>query len=387
MDRATTIYENVHSVDTWTNPAHAALFTGRYPTYAGSRHFTDVGMQGRTLAEKFGAQGYFTIADTDGGQLSPVFGFDRGFDIYRSRYEPVQLKFQRALKDIRLLKDSNQPFFLFLHTYAVHEPYSISQSTSRNLDWQSSQLSRFPVRSNHLPSLSRKLGIHPLRSQAASFLRAQYDLGARAFLDNLSRFLSDLEGLGVMDRDLVIVLSDHGEEFDEHGRFGHGSQFPYAELTHIPVIEWNGDKTPPIRVSQFISQVEIPGIVLDHLEIDHDFHDECSMPGVVASIVTTKYCVDYPVQDFFSVSVNTLECQYREIVDRVTGNTEVSDFLRGDNSTCSTVMPQIRKVVDCLRSRMIQGGNGEHPSSQLDDSQELDSRQQKQLEALGYVER
>ena len=118
------VYERAYSPSSWTLPSHRSMLTGRYPA--------DVSTDTQSVAEIFRAGGYATAAFTGGGVVSERWGFDRGFDTFYA-YEhpsapsefcpPGRFDGAEVFKRARAwLHDSGpQPFFLFIHTYVVHD--------------------------------------------------------------------------------------------------------------------------------------------------------------------------------------------------------------------------------------------------------------------------
>lgn len=126
------VFDHAVSVAPWTLPSHVSIFTGLYPSsHKVSRaKKRSIGKDTELLTETLRNNGYQTFAFTAGGYVSERYGFDRGFDsftvnrgehISETRGFPYTIKLAREKLAGR---DPKKPFFLFLHTYAVHCPYS-----------------------------------------------------------------------------------------------------------------------------------------------------------------------------------------------------------------------------------------------------------------------
>jgi arylsulfatase A-like enzyme len=168
-----------------------------------------------TLAEALGAAGYTTIAITEDGLIQGDIGFDRGFDSYLDQVgrgdEPLGMFAEGIERAERWLeRRSDRPFFMFLHTYQPHGPFKV-------------------------PPFHRDLVPVPADASEVQRLSAEYDAGIRYTDDLLDAFLGQLARRGILDRTLVVITSDHGYEFGEHGGIGH-ARGVYEEQVHVPLI-------------------------------------------------------------------------------------------------------------------------------------------------------
>ena len=190
-----------------------------------------------TLAEALRAHGYDTAAFTGGGFVGARYGFDQGFEVFdenRSRFEGLWLTLPRLRTYLESRADSEAPLFLFVHTYDIHEPYRVPGPIGKRYSYGTFDELALSVGYRPVPSvLNERLDeLHPA---IAREVEDQYDNGIR-FADLLVyRLLRTLEGFGLGKDAIVVVLSDHGEEFLEHGRFNHGPTV-YEELARVPLI-------------------------------------------------------------------------------------------------------------------------------------------------------
>lgn len=168
-----------------------------------------------SLADALRAAGYRTAAFTENANVAAEWGFSRGFEIYDEEKstgdEPGQgsfvvQTFNRGLEWIARHKD--QQLFVFLHTYEVHNPYDPPASTAH----------LFPT-PNDADAARRDLDL--------------YDREIRFTDEQMGRLVAELRDIGVLDNSILIVTSDHGEEFGEHGGRYHNSQ-TYEEVLRIP---------------------------------------------------------------------------------------------------------------------------------------------------------
>lgn len=276
------LFENAFSQSPKTASSHMTIMTGLYPEAHGLVNWDEVRNQRLavgvpTLADSLRAAGYRTEAYTWGGNVRAELGFDRGFDVYEHSREAVFAEAARALE--RFAADPAMPFFLFLHTYQVHDPYAPpAEFADRFVE---------PDYSGRIPSSAEELGeaiggkrswwrrhlaywerVDPGSAEDLQRLRDLYD-AAIAFVDGqIGAFLSRLGPLGLESDTVVILLSDHGEEFLEHGRLLHDSLF--QEVLHVPLMIRfpDGDGAlAPRRVTNLVRLVDLTPTILDHLQL------------------------------------------------------------------------------------------------------------------------
>jgi len=214
-------FTHASSTSSWTLPAHVSLMTGQHPVVHGvldndrridARHSS-------LLARRFRSRGYATAAFTAGVFVDPHFGFGEGFDAYSVRDPcgiPCDAADPAAARDAQvdatprrafswLRRHADTLFFLFLHTYFVHE-YEDAAHEGRNAE-------RWAL-------LERATARDPA---AIAELARRYDACVREVdRDFVGPLLDLLDELGLRERTIVAVVSDHGEEFFEHGGFRHG---------------------------------------------------------------------------------------------------------------------------------------------------------------------
>lgn len=199
----------------WTNPSHRAMLSGLFPLSSG-------GLEAPRLAEALRAAGYRTTAFTGGGQVDYRFGFARGFDEYRAAdwiREP-----ERVVGWMEANRERRR--FVFLHTYEVHDPYVHGEMA------EGMPRGRLGERFGHGEWLRAK---GHLSEEEQRYVEALYD-GGIAYTDRkLHELLDGLESRGLLDKTVVIVTSDHGEQFFEHGSWRHGMNV-YDEQVLVPLI-------------------------------------------------------------------------------------------------------------------------------------------------------
>ncbi|MEO8604598.1 MAG: sulfatase [bacterium] len=289
------VFERTLAQAAWTKPSVASLMTGRFVHRHGVVSSRDaLGADQKTLAEALGERGYRTAAFTSNPWITPEFRFDQGFDAFESgRAMGAQLtNLYKLLKRVdrvfgsrtdlagtvfwgssgnlgnserdRILTDAavewigrqrQDPFFLYVHLIGPHDPYNPPEEyvrPFRETDWDGKPgPTKPPARVQTVFDRADPLGE---RERAA--LMAQYD-GAIAFADEqLGRLVEALRASGQMDRTLLVVTADHGEEFYEHHNWRHGSQL-YNEIVHVPLAFHLPSRLPSARRTDLTMLVDV----------------------------------------------------------------------------------------------------------------------------------
>jgi arylsulfatase A-like enzyme/Tfp pilus assembly protein PilF len=240
-------FERATTVTPLTLPAHSSLLTGTFPAHHGVRDNGGyyLGEQETTLSEALKQRGFRTGAFISAFVLDSRWGVQQGFDRYFDDFDLDQFDKQAGMDAIQrpgsetvdaalawLSEDGERPFFLWVHLYDPHTPYT------------------------------------PPPEYAALFPRTM--LGAYdaeiALTDALvGRLLDALESAGRLDRTLVAVLGDHGEMLGEHGELTHGF-FVYDAAVRIPML-LAGPGVPARVVSDQVRIVDVMPTVLELLKV------------------------------------------------------------------------------------------------------------------------
>ena len=226
-------FDNAISASHWTAPSHTTLLTGLHPNQHGVVSFPEPERLGAgivTLAERLAEAGWSTGGFSAGLYVSETIGLAQGFQQWEERVEEAQVRF-RSVGDWIEGLDGGQRFFAFVHTYQVHEPYDPPAPYDRLFD---ADFVEDPERILRKPLAETWLtGWRPTPEELA-FQIALYDGEIRYTDTQIGALLERLERLGRLKNTLVVVTSDHGEEFFEHGAMGHGQL--QAEQLRVPLI-------------------------------------------------------------------------------------------------------------------------------------------------------
>jgi hypothetical protein len=268
----------------WTKPSHASMLTGYDPaTHRAQLHDQAMDPAIPTLADRFRVAGYSTSAQVfDCGWLSPRWGFAKGFDSYQVNRWRSGRQARAAARWV--LEHRDEPFFFFLHTFEPHSDLFVLPYEAPGIN-QRTIAEKFGVKgfgcrqglcsSEFLQGLVG--GEVPLEPTDAEILRDTYGAGVRYLDASLGGLFDTLKRSGVWDQMLVVVTSDHGEEFLEHGSLSHTTL--YDEVVRVPLlIKWPGsdrggvvnrapcsagDLAPTLLEFAGLPIVDLPGIPLD----------------------------------------------------------------------------------------------------------------------------
>ncbi len=214
----------------WTLPSHVTMLSGLHPQSHGVREPTQAPGAGvELLAETLARAGHYGFAITDGGWLSPTWGFERGFRSFHAQDQDFERTVEQALEYIRH-RTPQGPWFGFLHTYDVHCPYDPPAPYAGMFSSPLAEPIEVAGRCGnpHFNSLALTAG-------QMRFLSDRYDEDVRRTDDALAGLFAALDELDLWKNTVVIVTSDHGEEFGEHGQIGHERTLQ-RQVLEIPLL-------------------------------------------------------------------------------------------------------------------------------------------------------
>jgi len=215
------------SPSSWTVPSMASIFTGFQPWRARSWSSERAVLDSRfvTLPEALKAAGYSTAGFRSNHWLEAEFGYSQGFDVFRYLREG-----KRAERYLAGLKGG--PEFVWVHILPPHAPYVRRDPLINRLD-------EVPP---DLPRQVRPLDLEPYYDPAVKLpadqeriFRAMYRLNAAYADQMLSRLVASLKHSGQWNKTLLVVTSDHGEEFGENGQIAHGGNLGHV-LVDVPLV-------------------------------------------------------------------------------------------------------------------------------------------------------
>ena len=283
------LFRQAYSHSPKTTPSHMSLMTSLYPEVHRVLNRTGRVVDSKlsfgipTLAEILHAAGYRTAAFTAGGNVSRYIGFGRGFERFQHMPVDAAPTFEAGADALRawVAEGGERPFFLFLHTVQVHDPYLPPKAararfvdpddTGKNAGYyaggilsEREALARRAKVAGH--SIAKEFWTHVDPDDAADLahLRDLYDACIHYTDEQIGRLLAAVDELGLREATAVVILSDHGEEFGEHGGTRHNSVF--EEVLHVPLVV----RLPPVAgldatglVNSVVRLVDVMPTLLD----------------------------------------------------------------------------------------------------------------------------
>ncbi len=272
------LFKNCYTQASWTKPSTASILTSLYPpihqTISDGSALPDEIV---TLAEILKKQGYLTYGYTANPNLKTIFNFDQGFDFYddylmRDKLYCAAMRnflfnfplFKMVIKktfsfrdrdNIKLANDRIIPwleeykgnnFFMYLHYMDPHDPYSPPGPYDKMFSYVKDDIN------------SKNISL--------------YDGEIRFADEYIGRLFEKLKALGVYDKTLIVITSDHGEAFGDHNDQIHGHTV-YNELLKVPlIIKYPSSKKPNMKIKKQVQSIDILPSILDILNITYKGH-------------------------------------------------------------------------------------------------------------------
>ena len=377
-----TVFTDAVSVASWTLPATVSMLTGLAVHQHGvERAIGALGEGLPTLARLLRQSGYETLGVASGGYLRPAFGLAQGFERYRTA-EPGNVDFSEALGWLTD-RSSERPFFLFVHTYAVHAPYPFD--AARVDPEYDGPFAGLDVDYGNVMDPYRD-GELTLTAGDRSYVTALYD-GLVATMDGaIGDLLMRLNALVGDEPMLVVFTSDHGEALFEHEVLGHGQEI-YQELLSVPLVIAFPDASERVpRRDDPASLVDIVPTVLDVVGLP--------IPQGLAGRSLLESQPEHRVR----VARHFAEQQQRAVISA--GLKLIERWPQGDESQVQrelydlTVDPAERSALDwrddprvrALEHRLeVYQADHAAPQQASSETATIDEDAQAQLRALGYL--
>lgn len=295
-------YANAIAPSIWTPTVHGAIFTGRYPSHTGIYGDSlDIPSDVETLPEALSDAGYRTFAASAGAHIRRDRGYSRGLDEYvETRRVGLDIDFfKKVLTDRSFAKQvgftltcgpddksrykydrlkrfvddavaDDDPFFGFVNAKTAHQPfnpprpykkmfcegfgrprYEFLERLHAKLDGEPQRLSGFDIEKlrevSHSGGDGWVAGEVEMSEEEWSVIRSWYD-GAIRYLDSLvGDLISHLRDTGVYEDTMLIITSDHGDNFGDHGMSSHNFCL-YDSLVHVPLVVKPPEDEPTGRV-------------------------------------------------------------------------------------------------------------------------------------------
>ncbi len=274
-----TVFESAWSNAPWTKPSMGTLFTGLYPEQHGALYWNgELDPNRLLLAELFREYNYSTMAIQTNPALKKEYGFAQGFEAYNEIIEENGAKVVNLF--IEWLQKQRKPFFSYLHFMDTHVPYGSAERFSKVVKGKGAEdLSRARYTTQDVRIMT-KLGLKIENKQGLVEL---YDESIRNVDGYISQIINELLKRNLLEKTIIVIMADHGEEFWEHGGFAHGHSL-YNEVLRVPLIVRYPRKLQPQRIEKRISLVELGQLLLRLTGIERAFPSKYYKSGTLSGV-------------------------------------------------------------------------------------------------------
>lgn len=393
------VFEKAVTQSAWTLPSHKSVFTSLLPPAlrSGVDQITAMDPRHVTLAETLLDAGYKTVAFANGlGWVTPRFGFEQGFQTYSVPAERL-IPTRAAAEMITELavswldRHGKDSFFMFLHyadphsdsgllPYEAPEPYGTMYAKEIGGGFVGAE--GHPGGSLYLRDIS--MGYVNPSPQEIEYIEALYDGGVRYTDEYIGLLVDALDERGILNHTILIIISDHGEEFMEHGKMLHGRV--YRETVHVPlIIRFPGAAWHGMRISTQIRLIDVVPTVLDYLglAIGDGVHGESLLPlaqeGGRDRPAFTEGGNSYALRADDWVLMTDLSLGGRELYNLAEDPGETRDVAGG--------FPQREEMLAGMLSHLVSAAEGGRPGGSDERPGRTDARTRETLKTLGYIDR
>ena len=429
LDRLATegaLFERAYSVSSWTKPVVATLFTGLYP----ARHLNHA-INSRlpagllTLPEIYAAAGYRTGVFAENNFVSPLFGYDRGVDHFEGsdpavytqtilghllgqvvvRFRPImplvelarvldgldsgQHSFsedgidlpRRVLDWVAGLQDSDR-FFGYVHLMKPHAPYVVPPEFDGLFSGPGSDGVTRPPHVEGIGPFARTPSQDP---EWVGHLVDNYDERIRFGDHQLGQIVDGIRAQG--RNPLVVVLSDHGEEFGENGLFDHGHSLQEGVVRVPLVVSWPERIPASTRVPAWSRLLDLPPSLLawSGLEIPEQFDGEpFTDPGTPLApdrpvLLELEHGPGYRVRGLVRDGLKLVVSEQgsrraEQLFDLRSDPAELSSIAVPGEDPLVWMAAELRDTFDALRGRAT-----------VPEQTDIDPATEERLRALGYI--
>jgi arylsulfatase A-like enzyme len=406
------LFRNAISTSSWTLPTHLTMFTGRSQVSHGVVVDTLVLSTAiPTLGQIFKEAGYSTAGFVSGPYVGGHYGYARGMDTYtdfsaswgkgaeaRSAILSPTIN-EKALEWLGQNagapgQKDKAPFFLFLHYFDIHYDFvpPAPYDTMFDPDYTGTMDGKFFIERDD---------VHPkMDPRDLDHIRALYDGEIRFTDEHVGRILDKLKALGVYDDTVILITSDHGDEFFEHGNKGH-HRTVYDEVLRIPfALRLPGGGHAGKIIDEQVSLLDVFPTLLDAagFRLPSDVEGE-SLAAWLRGQRSTREAI---YSDFYDKRGFNLQVARRTQADktiqhfnRIThpkrGSVEYYDLARDpaeNDNRADEGLPQTASAIEAMTTWLELRWRAHRHTEMATagvDSIEIDAETQERLKALGYV--
>lgn len=384
------VFERAIAPASWTLPSVASLLTGLYPPRHGSVNGEGLYYGHRTLAERLQEEGFTTVGISANPLIGPRHGFAQGFETFEHvPWQPaarVNDRFQRWLRD----KDGVQ-WFAYLHYIDPHDPYAPPEDFEGTFaDEDYDGLFVDPESLNEL-YLTVNFGLpaaHAFDSSDIEYLRDTYDDEIRYWDSQFRELVELLRSRGELRRTIIVVVSDHGEEFVEHSMFKHGHQL-YDESLHVPLVIYAPHVLEPGRRTNPVELLGIHQTILQLLRVAGEttnvtplLHD-AGRSSLLFSHTRVPVAPDRPAERY---GIAAVELEGWKLIEHLnSGKVELYDLTSDPGETVERSDQESEQVAK-YRQLLHDWLEKQRITSHEDTPPAVDEDAIRRLRALGYVQ-
>ncbi|MFA9452907.1 MAG: sulfatase [Candidatus Aminicenantaceae bacterium] len=264
------LFRQAYAQSSWTRPSVGVLFTGLYPfQHMAIDLKSGLAKEHQTLAEILKQAGYHTLGISSNAGIKQFFNFDQGFSYfkYHSNLEGGTAETLNTYAFAQL-QEKPMPFFLYIHTMEPHRPYQLKEEF-------------IPVfTKEELQEHSRIVEVEGLGRIDLYQLVAQYDATIAQNDRSFGELMTELKQLGLYDETLIVLMSDHGEQFYEHGGFAHGQNLYQESVRHLFVVKLPHQTNAGRVIVENVQEIDILPTLLD-----------------LAGLAVPRYCAGKSLRD------------------------------------------------------------------------------------------
>jgi arylsulfatase A-like enzyme len=396
------LFESAISQAPVTSQSHMSLFTGLTPIVHEVQHWGDGKDRKRlddsipTLAEVLKDNGYITIGLHGGGNVTGPLGFDKGFDVYSKEYwykpEGDSIHLTGIQNWIKKSKEEEKPLFLFLHHYLCHDPY-VNAPEKFLHRFLTERVEGLPIKhlESDYPFTERDKfweNVDLSKESHRKHIISLYNGGVYYSDYIFGRLIKLLKKEEFYHNTIVILLSDHGEEFYEHGDYLH--KWCFIETLHVPfLIKFPESQFGGSRIKKQVRIFDLMPTLLQHMEIEvTNFMQAISLlplltgegeydPQIISASADLRH-IRFQEKKYTYYDQKIRECS-EWLYDRNIDPRERNNLAEKESQVLERMKNLGKKIMQAEKILGAQMNKGEKVPAKLDE------KTREQLKALGYI--
>jgi arylsulfatase A-like enzyme len=382
------VFKRAFATTSWTLPSFHSIMTSLYQASHGViTHKHRLDRSHVTLAEILKNQGYRTAGFVSGPFLKAIYGFDQGFDVYEesvssaSVIEANEDITSPALTDLVLpwlQENAGNRFFLFIHYWDPHadyippapydkifDPYYEGTMDGTNIKW-----------TDKVSTLTSKRDVE--------HIVALYDGEITWTDDHVGQVMNTLRESGLDENTVVVIVSDHGEEFLDHGGKVHGMTI-YNEVIHVPLIFRIPGVSEARKFESVVSTVDVMPTILDILDIGLPRSIDGESLMAIINGERDKKRTNEVYSELLHNLTTVVRGRWKLIYDSEVDRFELYD-IETDFSESDDLAPSnatiVQELANVLSDWLTAKKSGQVAAPEVHENEKT----MKQLKALGYIQ-